>query len=454
MARILVVDDDVAMQDSLKRLLSREGHAVMCAGSVEAGIAHVARSAPDLVLTDLCIGPESGLDVIRRARALSSTLRIIAITAFGSVDAAVEAMRYGADDFIEKPFETEKFLARLERALEPARLAGEVAYLRRANQALREELEVPAPDDGLVGASPAIERVRALIARVAPSSASVLIQGESGTGKELVARAIHRASPRAERPFVAFDGSALAEGIIESELFGHEKGAFTGADRRRIGRFELAHQGTLFLDEIGDLAPGLQVKLLRVLQERTFQRVGGTDAVSVDVRVIAATNRDLQAAMREHRFRQDLFYRLNVVTITLPPLRERVEDIPSLVQFFLARYGGSRGRTPQVGEPVMSMLCGYSWPGNVRQLENVVHRGVVLSTGDEIAPEDVELDGVDPGSPSVRGQDLRSVLATLERELVERAVREHHGNLTAAATALGIDRNLLRYKLRKHGLRS
>jgi DNA-binding NtrC family response regulator len=305
----------------------------------------------------------------------------------------------------------------------------------------------------MVGSSPALQRVKALIARVAPSDASVLIRGESGTGKERVAREIHRASSRADRPFVAVACNAFAEGMIESELFGHEKGAFAGAERRRIGRFELAEGGTLLLDEVGDLARGVQVKLLRVLQERAFERVGGHETIRVNVRIIAATNRDLETAMRESRFRDDLYYRLNVVAIEVPPLRERPEDVTALVACFLARYGDrGDGARVQIAPDALSALQAYPWPGNVRQLENVIHRGVVLCHDDLIRVEDIIVEPGDAASTRPADLDLRRVLGRIERDLIARAIREHHGNLTAAGRSLGIDRNLLRYKLRKHGL--
>jgi DNA-binding NtrC family response regulator len=451
MARILIVDDEPSLRDSLSRLLKRQGYGVEERGDVASALERLAAGGLDLLVTDLRLGEESGLDLIARARALSSSLRIVAITAFGSVDVAVEAMRRGADDFVEKPFRSEAILARLERVLEPARLADEVARLARENECLRDELGT-APDEALIGTSAAMQRVREMIERVAPAAANVLITGETGTGKELVARRIHALGPRANRPFVALNCSALPEGLAESELFGHEKGAFTGADRRRIGRFELADTGTLFLDEVGELLPALQVKLLRALQERAFERVGGSTTVSVDVRVIAATNRDLEAAIREERFRSDLFYRLNVVRIDLPPLRERPEDIPALAEPFLSRYGrATEGGSLHLAPAALAALSAFPWPGNVRELENVVHRATILARDDEIGPEDVtpELPGVAaPGTT-----DLRAVLARVERDLIARALREHHGNLSAAGRALGIERNLLRYKLRKHGLR-
>jgi DNA-binding NtrC family response regulator len=454
-ARLLVVEDEAALRDSLRRALERAGHEVVEAESVTAGLRLLAEGPFDLVLTDIKLKDRSGLELVAEVQRDHPQVRVVVMTAFGSVNVAVEAMRLGAADFLEKPFRMDVVLRRLDRVLEPARLAGQVARLQRENELLREEVAPEAPGDGgLVGSSPGLEQVRDLIRRVATSDASVLILGETGTGKELVARAIHAAGPRASRPFVGFDCSTFAEGVLESELFGHEKGAFTGADRRRIGRFELADTGTLFLDEVGDLALPVQVKLLRVLQDRSFQRVGGTETIRVDVRILAATNRDLQEAMRERRFREDLFYRLNVVTIHVPPLRERRQDIPALVGLFLSRYGGRQtGRPTTITPEAMATLQAFSWPGNVRQLENVIHRATVLCRDGTVGIEDVTLELGTPGPAAPLGTDLRATLNAVELQLVERAVREHHGNLSAAGRALGIERNLLRYKLRKHGLR-
>jgi DNA-binding NtrC family response regulator len=453
-ARILIVDDEASLRDSLRRTLEREGHDVETAEGLQAARARLRDPAFDLLLTDIRLGDGSGLDLVAEARAAQAPLRIVAMTAFGSVDLAVEAMRRGADDFIEKPFPPDVLRARLERILEPVRLAGRVARLERENQVLRQELREEEAEEALVGVSPAMARVRERIDRVAPSAASVLILGETGTGKELVARRLHDASTRREGPFVAFNGGAVPEGLAESELFGHEKGAFTGADRKRLGRFELADGGTLFLDEIGELAPALQVKLLRALQERRFERVGGTVTVQVDVRVVAATHRDLEAGIREGRFREDLYYRLNVVRIDVPPLRERPEDVPALVEVFLARYGSRPDGTQMSITPeALAVLQSQPWPGNVRQLENAVHRACILATGAVLTPEDLDLGEAPAPATRAPSGDLREILARVERELIERAVREHGGNLTAAGAALGIERNLLRYKLRKHGLR-
>ncbi len=453
MARILVVDDDPRLRDSLRRALVRLEHEVVEAGSLEEALERLATPV-DLLVTDIRLGTGSGLDLIAQARRDSLAVRIVAMTGFGSIGVAVDAMRLGADDFIEKPFRLDAVSARLTKVLTAVRLEGEVARLQRENECLRDELETGVEGAGLVGGSAPMQQVKALIARVAASDASVLIQGESGTGKELAARELHRLSARASRPFVACDCNSLAEGVIESELFGHEKGAFTSADRRRIGRFELADTGTIFLDEIGELAPAVQVKLLRVLQERAFVRVGGGDTIRVDVRVVAATNRDLDAAIQQGRFRSALFYRLNVVTIVMPPLRERPEDIPLLAELFLSRYGRrASGTQVQLAPGTIAALQAYPWPGNVRQLENVIHRGCVLCQDDLMVPEDVALE-LHPGTaPAVNG-DLRGTLAAVERDLIARAIRDHHGNLAAAGRALGIERNLLYYKLRKYGFRA
>ncbi len=452
MARILIVDDEASLRDSLTRTLERDGHETVAAADLRSGRRVLADGGFDLLISDIRLGDGSGLDLIAEARRASPALRIVALTAYGSVELAVEAMRRGADDFLEKPFQPDVLRGRLQRALEAARLASRVARLEQENQLLREELggegEMP-----LVGRSPALLKLRELIERVAPSDASVLIEGETGTGKELVARLLHAGGPRAGRAFIAFNCGAVPDGLAESELFGHERGAFTGADKRRLGRFELADGGTLFLDEVAELALPLQVKLLRALQERRFERVGGMATVRVDVRVVAATHRDLPQWIREGRFREDLYYRLNVVRLEVPPLRARLEDVPPLVELFLTRYGtrpdGSRiGITPEA----MALLQAQPWPGNVRQLENALHRACILCRGEALRPEDLDLPDAAPEAGPLSG-DLRAVLARVERELIERALREAGGNLTAAGKALGVERNLLRYKLRKHGLR-
>jgi len=453
LARILIVDDEASLRDSLTRTLERDGHETVAAGDLSSGRRELGAGGFDLLISDIRLGDGSGLDLIAEARRANPALRIVALTAYGSVELAVEAMRRGSDDFLEKPFQPDVLRSRLQRALEAARLAGRVARLEQENQLLREELSGEGGEMPLVGRSLALTKLRELIGRVAPSDASVLIEGETGTGKELVARLLHAGSLRAGRAFVAFNCGAVPDGLAESELFGHERGAFTGADRRRLGRFELADNGTLFLDEVAELALPLQVKLLRALQERRFERVGGMATVQVDVRIVAATHRDLPQWIREGRFREDLYYRLNVVRLEVPPLRARPEDVPSLVELFLARYG-TRPDGSRVGitAEALALLQAQPWPGNVRQLENALHRACILGRGEALVPEDLDLAGAAPEAAPLTG-DLRAVLARVERELIERALREHGGNLTAAGRALGVERNLLRYKLRKHGLR-
>jgi DNA-binding NtrC family response regulator len=452
-SRILIVDDDPAVLDSLERALARQSHEIEACGGFDEAVAHLERGGFDLLVTDIRLGERSGLELIETARRAEPQLRIVAITAFGSVEMAVEAMRLGADDFIEKPLRMATILERLGRALEPAVLARQVARLERENEFLRGELGTEDPQLPLVGDSAAMQRLRERIERIAPASASVLVCGETGTGKELVARRIHALSPRCRHAFVAFNCAAIAEGLAESELFGHEKGAFTGAERRRLGRFELADGGTLLLDEVTEMSVALQAKLLRAIQERSFERVGGSKPVRVDVRLLAATNRDLATEIEEKRFREDLFYRLDVVRIELPPLRERAEDIPALAEHLLVRHAPSEGGGQRFSSAALAILQAQPWPGNVRQLENVIQRATILSRGETIEAEDLSAELEAAASAPPEGQDLRAVLARVERDMLERALRQHGGNLSAAGRALGIERNLLRYRLRKHGLR-
>jgi two-component system response regulator HydG len=452
-ARILIVDDEPAIRDALERALARQGHDVESRENYEGALARLGEGGLDLLITDIRLGDQSGLELIERVRQRDRYLRIVAITAFGSVDVAVQAMRLGADDFVEKPFRARQLLERLVRVLEPAQLARQVVRLERENEFLRTELGEDQPGGVLVGDSPGMQRLRELIERVAPTTANVLICGETGTGKELVARRIHALSPRAERPFVAFNCAAITESLAESELFGHEKGAFTGADRRRLGRFEMADGGTLFLDEIAELAAPLQAKLLRAVQERCFERVGGSSPIKVDVRLLAATNRDLAAEIQAKRFREDLYYRLDVVRIDVPALRQRTADIALLAEHFLARHEQRGCRRLRLAPAALATLQAHPWPGNVRQLENAIHRATILGRSDVLEAEDLAAELTASPARASERQDLRTVLATVERQLLEHALRESGGNLSAAGRALGIERNLLRYKLRKHGLR-
>ena len=374
--RVLVIDDDPLMREFLAEALRRGGYAVDVETSGAAGVERFARDRHDIVITDLKMPGMDGLTVLRRVRELDSEAQVIMMTAYGTIDSAVAALREGASDYLLKPFRPDALAVAVSRARERARLLRENAFLSR-------ELNAGFEEDGMVGNSPAMREVYDMIRRVADSRATVLIRGESGTGKELAARAIHHASRRRDKPFIRVNCAALSAGILESELFGHERGAFTGAHDRKIGRFELANGGSLLLDEISEIGVELQPKLLRVLQEFEFERVGGTQTIAVDTRVIATSNRDLEKAVVEGRFREDLFFRLNVVTIHLPPLRERREDIPLLLEHFLRKSNRDNGRNCSgFTHEVMRVLMEYPWPGNVRELQNAVERAVLLSDGD------------------------------------------------------------------------
>ncbi|HDQ99798.1 MAG TPA: sigma-54-dependent Fis family transcriptional regulator [candidate division WOR-3 bacterium] len=433
--RILIVDDEERFARNVAEELVERGHRVAVETSGSAALEALARGGYDAVVTDLRMTPVDGMAVLNRARALGC--EVVMMTAYGDVGTAVAAMKAGAADFVTKPFDLDELALKLER------LAGQVA-LREENAALRQEL---ARDDRwreMVGTSAALARVRALVEKVAPSEASVLVLGESGTGKELVARMIHRLSPRASRPFVAVHAAALPETLLESELFGYEKGAFTGAAGRKRGRLEAAEGGTLFLDEVGELPPSFQVKLLRFLQDRTFVRVGGNETITVDARVVAATNRDLAAAARDGGFREDLYYRLSVFPITVPPLRERRGDIRLLVGHILRRLGCAR----EPGAEVIRLLAGHDWPGNVRELENVLERALILAAGEEIGPEHIQLPErtFKPSAPAGPGAHS---LAEVEERMLHEALAKAGGNKSKAAKMLGITRRMLYTRLRK-----
>ena len=467
-ARILVADDEPSIRWLLERLLRQAGHSVTVVEDGAAALARAGADPFDLAFLDVRMPGLDGLEVLSQLRAKSPDTAVIVMTAHGSVRSAVEAVQRGAYDYLTKPFDNDEVLLLIERALAAKALAREVVELRTG---IHEVWEFGA----LVGQSPRMQEVYKTIGRIAGTDVTVLLRGESGTGKEVVARAIHHYSRRAGKPFVAVSCAAIPATLLESELFGHERGAFTDAHQRRLGRFELAHEGTVYLDEVGDLGPELQPKLLRVLQEREFERVGGGDPVRVDVRVVAATNRDLETLIREGRFREDLYYRLNVVTLRLPPLRERPEDVPFLVYHFLAKYA------PELGERGMSAealerVSGYAWPGNVRELENVVQHAMVMAAGGVILPEHLPITAA-PRSRSVaagtleqlveeklaacvRGLGTREsanlydlMLGLVERPLLQAVLRETGGNQLRAAALLGINRNTLRKKLRALGLR-
>jgi two-component system response regulator AtoC len=438
---LLVADDDAVARDLLVEVLTREGYQVRAASGGQACV-RIAETEPvDLALVDLRMADLDGLDVLARLSALQPPVPVLILTAFATVDTAIQAIRAGAYDYLSKPFRIEEIKLAVRRALE-------VQRLERENLQYRQELRDRYRVENLVGHSASMVAIYRTIARVAPLDTTVLIQGETGTGKELVARAIHYASPRAHRPFTVVDCAALPEALVESELFGHEKGAFTGATQSRRGLLEAAAGSTCLLDEVGELSPPLQARLLRVLQERVVRRVGGNEPIPVDVRIIAATNRDLRKQVDEGRFREDLYYRLNVVTIQVPPLRERPEDIPLLAQHFLQRSAAATGKAV-VGftREALDRLAAYPWPGNVRELEHVVERAVILTTSTQLTPEDLppELRPAAPAPPAAP-PGRRLTLEELKRWYVEQVLAETGGNKARAAEILGIDRRTL-YRL-------
>jgi DNA-binding NtrC family response regulator len=455
--RILVVEDERAIQLALSGLLGRAGYEVAVAGSGDEAIRKLDEAGYDLVLTDLALGRgPSGMDVLRHAKELRPETLVVMITAHGSEKIAVEAMKSGADDYVPKPFDNDEIRLVVHRALERTRL-------QRENRLLLDQVQRQYGFENLIGSGPAMRRVFEMVQKVAETDLTVLVRGESGTGKELVAQALHNRSQRRNRPFVAVNCAAISPELVESELFGHEKGAFTGADARRQGRFESAHGGTIFLDEIGDMAPATQAKVLRVLQERSFERVGGTKPIQVDVRVVAATHRNLEDEVEQGRFREDLYYRLKVVEVELPPLRERSEDVPALTLRFLEQVNDRLGREKQrLSEAALARLARHAWPGNVRELRNVVEQASVLSSGSEIQESDLNLGGAaspEP-EPALEAADLgfseakRRAVIGFERSFLLRALRAHDGNISRAAESIGMVRQSLQQKIRELDLRS
>ncbi|MFW5878226.1 MAG: sigma-54-dependent transcriptional regulator [Myxococcota bacterium] len=458
MAHILVVDDNETMREGMAISLRKVGHDVTTAPGGEAAIAAFKKNAADLVVTDLKMEPVDGMAVLTAVREVEPDVMVMVVTGHGSVPVAVQAMKLGAFDFLEKPVELEVLRAKVDKGLEIAATRARAARLEEENAYLRETSGKLSGLDAMVGESPKMKDVLAAIDKVARTDASTLVQGESGTGKELVARAIHSLSPRRDGPFITVNCGALAETLLESELFGHEKGAFTGAIKRKSGRFELADGGTLFLDEIGDLSHGLQVKLLRVLQERSFERVGGERTISVDVRVVSATHKDLKAEVEAGRFREDLFYRLHVVPVHLPPLRERGRDVLLLAGHFVERIGRRMGRKVDgFTEAAQKLLLRYRWPGNVRELENAVEQAMVFAEGEVIDAPDLPTylqDGppADPLCLPPGEVALPEVLEDLERQLILRAYEQAGGVKTETARLLGIKTSALYYKLDKYGI--
>ena len=443
------------MRDGMVQILTKMKHTVLQAPDGESGIDYVQEEQIDLVVTDYRMTGMNGLEVLKRVKKMKPTIPVMIITAYGSIDLAVQAMQSGAVEFITKPFSHGEFRVKIERVFQNIDQKNELKRLTDENVYLRTELEGQFNFGEIIGESVKMKRLYSTISKVSRTDSSVIIYGESGTGKELVARAIHKGSDRRSNPFIRVNCGALAEGVLESELFGHEKGAFTGAIKRKRGRFELADSGTIFLDEIGDLPPSTQVKLLRVLQEKEFERVGGEQTLTVNVRVIAATNRDLEKLVADKKFREDLYYRLHIIPIYLPPLRERSDDIPSLADHFLQKIGKEIGQPGlKLDKAAVDMLCRYHWPGNVRELENVLERSAVLAEGETITLSDLPLLLSDRRyiNTEYDSLDLNDTLARVEKDAIESALKKSNGNKTRAAKLLGIKTSALYYKLEKYGL--
>jgi two-component system, NtrC family, response regulator AtoC len=449
MAKILVVDDEKNMRWALERALKAQGYEVYQAEDGKQGLEAALHIRPELVILDLKMPEMDGLAVLTALKEQVPEIMVVMITAHGSTASAVEAMKLGAYDYINKPFDIDELKLVVAKALE-------VENLKATVQRLEHEVKERYSFQNIIGKGQVIQNIFVLIERIADTNATVLIQGESGTGKELVARALHYSSNRKNNPFIQVNCAALPESLLESELFGHEKGAFTGAIAQRQGRFELANGGTIFLDEIGEISPQVQVKLLRVIQERSFERIGGQQTINIDVRVVAATNKDLAVEMREGRFREDLFYRLNVIPLHMPSLRERKEDIPLLIEHFLKKYD-PKGRISSVHPAALKLLVDYYWPGNVRELENTMERLAIVTPGATIEASDIPAEfrhsRVLPG-PEVRfmmpesGLDLEQV----EKAFITQALELAQGNKSKAAKLLGLTRHTLLYRIEKHNL--
>ncbi|MEP6654155.1 MAG: sigma-54 dependent transcriptional regulator [Myxococcales bacterium] len=458
MPRILIIDDNETMREGLAATVRRMGHEAIVATGGSEGLAHMKRRGADFVITDLKMEGLGGLEVVKAVQDIDPACPVMIVTAFGTVETAVEAMRLGAHDFLQKPFSPEVVRLKVERALELRRERRARERAEADAAALRADAAAPYSFGEIIGETASMRAVFQTIERVAPTDASVYIHGESGTGKELVARAIHERSKRAHGPFVKVACGALTESLLESELFGHEKGAFTGAIKRKLGRFELADKGTLFLDEIGDVSPTVQVKLLRVLQEREFERVGGEETVNVDVRVVSATHRDMKTEVAAGRFREDLFYRLHVVPVEVPSLRERREDIPRLCAHFIAKLGPRTNPAVRgFDAAALARLCAYGWPGNVRELENVVEQSLVFAESERIGVRALPAFLKAPSSDNalalpVGNMSLTEILEDLERQLIEKAYDKSGGVKTECARILGVKTSALYYKLEKYGI--
>ena len=457
MAKILIIEDNDTMREGMAAIIGKMGHECDAASSGRAGLALVEKKAFDLIVTDYRMEGMDGIEVLKQGKLKAPGTEVLIITAYGTIELAVEAMKLGAVDFITKPFSHDEFKLKIERILERIQERKELARITDENIYLRDELEEQFNYGEIIGKSRAMQDVYRTIEKVAATDSSVLIYGESGTGKELIARAIHKLSPRKDKPFIRVNCSALVETLLESELFGHEKGAFTGAVKQKKGRFELAHQGSIFLDEIGDISPNMQLKLLRVLQEKEFERVGSEETIHVDVRILTATNKNLSELVQDGKFREDLFYRLHVIPVYLPPLRERKDDMPLLVNHFIKKLTAELNKPDkQITEAAMERLTSYPWPGNVRELENLLERAIVLSDRNVIDLRDLPILQTATGSEKFPNDildrlhlDLNATLAAVEKQLIEKAMNETQGNKNQAAKLLGIGTSLLYYKLEK-----
>jgi two-component system NtrC family response regulator len=451
-AKILVAEDEKTQRDLLEGFLEKEGFFVEAVANGREALQKLEGNFFDLALIDYKMPVLDGLQTLREIRKLYPNFPIIMMTAYGTVETAVASMKEGALDYLTKPIDLDELLLMLQKVIERSTLL-------RENKELKAQLQERYAFPNIVYGSPKMEEVMGLVARVAPSQATVLIRGESGTGKELIANAIHYASPRSGKPWVKVSCAAIPETLLESELFGAEKGAFTGAAQRRIGRFEEADGGSIFLDEIGDLSPSTQVKLLRVLQDKEFQRLGSNINLKTDVRVIAATHRNLEEAITKGLFREDLYYRLNVISIALPPLRERREEIPHLIDYFLKKYSEENQKSIlDISKEARGLLLRYPYPGNVRELENLIERAVILCRGEMIATQDLPFHLKEEKSETLwesskKGKSLPESLEEIERDSILRALHQHQGVQTRAAESLGISERVLRYKMKKYGVR-
>jgi Nif-specific regulatory protein len=452
MGRILVADDHDSLRRGLAQALAEAGHEIEEAPNGNAAIEKLHEGFFDVVVSDLKMGGSTGLDVLKTTKTLHPSSAVILMTAFGSVSTAVEAMKNGAFDYVQKPFEIEEMEIKVEKALDVRRMQHQIDYLRHAQGDIYDF-------DRIIGSSGALEKVLGIVRKVAKANTTVLVRGETGTGKELIAGAVHHNSHRAARTFIKVNCAALQENLLESELFGHEKGAFTGADKQRIGRFEQADGGSLFLDEIGDMSPNTQAKILRVLQEHEFERLGGTRTIKVDVRLIAATNRDLPSMVAAGTFREDLYYRLNVVTIDMPPLRERKEDIQALAGFFIRRFAGELKKKIEGLEPeALKLLMRYNWPGNIRELENAIERAMLLADGHHIATDDLRLgDQASSGATRETASIVKIPPTGIPLEEIERlalveALKMSNWVQKDAAELLAISPRVMNYKIKTLGI--